>query len=41
MGRFKLGSTVVVLFGPDAVELVDDLTAGKSVQLGEAIARPA
>lgn len=41
MGRFKLGSTVLVLFGPDAVELVDVLAAGKSVRLGEVIARPA
>ncbi len=39
MGRFKLGSTVVVLFGSDAVELMEDLAAGKRVQLGEAIAR--
>ena len=40
MGRFKLGSTVVMLFGPDAVELVEDLATGKRVRLGETIARP-
>jgi phosphatidylserine decarboxylase len=40
MGRFKLGSTVVMLFGPDAVELVEDLAAGRRVKLGEVIARP-
>jgi len=40
MGRFKLGSTVVVLFGPDAVELEEDLAAGKRVQSGAVIARP-
>jgi phosphatidylserine decarboxylase len=41
MGRFKLGSTVILLFGPNTVNLMNDLVGGKRVKLGEAIARPA
>jgi phosphatidylserine decarboxylase len=37
MGRFKLGSTVIVLFGPDAVALKESLKAGDTVRMGEAI----
>lgn len=37
MGRFKLGSTVIVLFGQDAVELTAGLRAGGTVRMGQAI----
>lgn len=37
MGRFKLGSTVVMLFGKNAVSWTDALTAGKFVRMGEQI----
>lgn len=37
MGRFKLGSTVVLLFGKDAIEWSDQLKAETPVQLGQAI----
>lgn len=37
MGRFKLGSTVILLFGPDAITLKESLTAGETVRMGEAI----
>lgn len=35
MGHFKLGSTVLVLFGPDVVEWNTALTAGSAVQTGQ------
>lgn len=35
MGRFKLGSTVIVLFGPDMVEWREDLRAQSRVRMGE------
>lgn len=37
MGRFKLGSTVVVLFGKDAVTWDAALTAGNMVRMGQRI----
>lgn len=37
MGRFKLGSTVVLLFGKDAVNWNESLTAGAFVQMGQRI----
>ncbi|WPO99543.1 archaetidylserine decarboxylase [Pseudomonas sp. HR96] len=41
MGRFKLGSTVIVLFGPGQVEWAREWAAGSAVQMGQAIAHPA
>ncbi|WP_299265305.1 archaetidylserine decarboxylase [uncultured Psychrosphaera sp.] len=35
MGRFKLGSTVVCLFGKDKIKFVEELTAGSVTRLGE------
>ena len=35
MGRFKLGSTAIVLFGPDAMRWNETLKAGDSVQMGQ------
>lgn len=35
MGRFKLGSTVILLFGKDATEFEGSLHEGKSVRMGE------
>lgn len=35
MGRFKLGSTAIVLFGPDAMRWSESLKAGDSVQMGQ------
>lgn len=35
MGRFKLGSTAIVLFGKDAVQWSDALTAGSPTRMGE------
>lgn len=37
MGRFNMGSTIIVLFGKDAVQWNDDFTAGKAVKMGEAV----
>jgi len=37
MGRFKLGSTVILLFPDQAVEWIDSLRAGTAVRLGEVI----
>lgn len=37
MGRFKLGSTVVLLFGPDAVNWQDALGAGSAVVMGRSL----
>lgn len=38
MGRFKLGSTAILVFGPDAVEWREELKNGTQVKLGEALA---
>lgn len=37
LGRFKLGSTVIVLFGPDMVEWQEELAAQSSVKMGAQI----
>lgn len=39
MGLFKLGSTAIVLFGPDCVEWQENLSAGTKVKMGEQLAR--
>jgi phosphatidylserine decarboxylase len=41
MGRFNMGSTVIVLFGPKAVDWHASLSAGSTVRLGQALATPA
>ncbi|RTE85703.1 MULTISPECIES: archaetidylserine decarboxylase [Gammaproteobacteria] len=38
MGRFKLGSTVIMLFGDDQVDFLDDLQPGKTTRMGEVMA---
>ncbi|MEP0203776.1 MAG: archaetidylserine decarboxylase [Halioglobus sp.] len=38
MGRFKLGSTVILLFGEDAIDWLDHYQAGTTTRLGEALA---
>ncbi len=37
MGRFNMGSTIIVLFGKDKVAWENEFKAGKKVQLGEMI----
>jgi phosphatidylserine decarboxylase len=37
MGRFNMGSTVILLFGPDAVAWRDDLQPGVQVKMGQVI----
>jgi phosphatidylserine decarboxylase len=39
MGRFNMGSTVILLYGHDRVDWLDDLQAGESVQLGDVLGR--
>lgn len=39
MGRFKLGSTAIVLFGPQVVEWDQQLNAGSEVRMGQLLAR--
>lgn len=39
MGRFNMGSTVILLFGADRTAWADTLTAGVPVRMGEAIGR--
>ena len=39
MGRFNMGSTVILLYGQDRVDWVDDLRAGATVQLGDVLGR--
>lgn len=39
MGRFNMGSTIIVLFGEDKVKWEEEFKAGKKVQLGEMIGR--
>ncbi len=35
LGRFKLGSTAIVLFGPEQVQWAAELAAGTSVRMGQ------
>jgi phosphatidylserine decarboxylase len=37
VGRFNMGSTVILLFGPDAVSLSTGLQAGQTMRLGQMI----
>lgn len=37
MGRFNMGSTVILLYGPDRIEWIDTLQNGQPVRMGEAI----
>jgi len=37
MGRFNMGSTIIVLFAKDIIKWNADFTAGKTVQLGEKV----
>jgi phosphatidylserine decarboxylase len=37
MGRFNMGSTIIVLFGQDKVDWLSDLVSGQPVKLGSAI----
>ena len=39
MGRFKLGSTAILLFPPGAVSWDEKYVAGASTRLGEALGR--
>ncbi|WP_151670309.1 archaetidylserine decarboxylase [Nitrincola schmidtii] len=39
MGRFKLGSTVILLFGENALQWNSELSAGSGVKLGRGIAK--
>ena len=40
MGRFNMGSTVILLFGPDTMEWAQDLNPGALVRLGQSIGSP-
>ena len=40
LGRFKLGSTAIVLFGPQQVQWAESLAAGSPVRMGQALATP-
>ncbi len=40
MGRFKLGSTAIVLFGPEQVCWAEQLGAGSVVQMGQSLGLP-
>lgn len=37
MGRFNMGSTVILLFGKDAMDWMEELTPGQTVYVGEQI----
>lgn len=39
MGRFMLGSTVILLFGEGKIEWLPELQAGSTVRMGQALAR--
>lgn len=39
LGRFNMGSTVILLYGPDAVRWAEDLTADAPVRVGQPIGR--
>ena len=38
LGRFNMGSTVIVLFGPGAIEWAAGIQAGHSIRMGQALA---
>jgi len=38
LGRFNMGSTVILLFPPNSVELIESLSENQVVKLGEKIA---
>ncbi|MNO00959.1 bifunctional thiosulfate sulfurtransferase/phosphatidylserine decarboxylase [compost metagenome] len=40
IGRFKLGSTAIVLFGPDQVRWAESAWPGSQVRMGELLALP-
>ncbi len=40
LGRFKLGSTAIVLFGPQQVQWAEGVVAGSPVRMGQALALP-
>ena len=40
LGRFKLGSTAIVLFGPEQVQWTAELTANSPVLMGQRLASP-
>ncbi|MCY1351679.1 Phosphatidylserine decarboxylase proenzyme [compost metagenome] len=40
LGRFKLGSTAIVLFGPDQVRWAENAWPGSQVQMGQLLAMP-
>ncbi|MDZ4150724.1 archaetidylserine decarboxylase [Methylicorpusculum sp.] len=37
MGRFNMGSTIIVLFGENQIAWIEDFTSGQTVKLGQAI----
>ncbi|WP_296236078.1 phosphatidylserine decarboxylase, partial [uncultured Pseudomonas sp.] len=39
MGRFKLGSTAIVLFGPNQVQWAEELGAGSAVRMGQLLGK--
>ena len=39
MGRFNMGSTIIVLFGPNKMKFMGDKLIGKSVNLGVLIGK--
>ncbi|WP_448218859.1 archaetidylserine decarboxylase [Endozoicomonas sp. 2B-B] len=41
MGRFKMGSTAIVLFGKDQVDWLESFEAGSKIRMGEALAASA
>lgn len=38
IGRFNMGSTVILLYGQDRVDWLENITAGDSIQMGQALA---
>jgi phosphatidylserine decarboxylase len=40
LGRFKLGSTAIVLFGPDQVRWAESAWPGSQVRMGQLLAMP-
>jgi phosphatidylserine decarboxylase len=39
MGRFNMGSTVILLFPKDTVEWDQDMVSGRIVRMGETLGR--
>jgi phosphatidylserine decarboxylase len=39
MGRFNMGSTVILILPPDTIDWLPDVKAGERIRMGQSLAR--